>query len=78
MANFLTRRFPTLLDFIKSLRTGKKHPENHFHAHFYRTLLRSATIRKFMVGYELLASTQRAITPESAGDMLRKFVSIYE
>lgn len=41
------------------------------HAHFYPPLLRSATIRKFMVGYELLAETQRDLTPERAADMLR-------
>ncbi len=44
----------------------------HFHAHFYPPLLRSATVRKFMVGYELLGSPQRDITPESAADTLRQ------
>jgi UDPglucose--hexose-1-phosphate uridylyltransferase len=42
------------------------------HAHFYPPLLRSATIRKFMVGYELLAEAQRDITPEKAALMLRE------
>jgi UDPglucose--hexose-1-phosphate uridylyltransferase len=41
------------------------------HAHFYPPLLRSATIRKFMVGYELLAETQRDLTPEQAAASLR-------
>jgi UDPglucose--hexose-1-phosphate uridylyltransferase len=41
------------------------------HAHFYPPLLRSATVRKFMVGYEMLASPQRDITPESAAARLR-------
>ncbi|WP_422345504.1 UDP-glucose--hexose-1-phosphate uridylyltransferase [Parasphingorhabdus sp.] len=41
------------------------------HAHFYPPLLRSATIRKFMVGYEMLAEAQRDLTPEKAADMLR-------
>lgn len=41
------------------------------HAHFYPPLLRSATVRKFMVGYELLAEAQRDITPEEAADRLR-------
>jgi UDPglucose--hexose-1-phosphate uridylyltransferase len=45
------------------------------HAHFYPPLLRSATIRKFMVGYEMLAETQRDITPERAAEMLREKVS---
>jgi UDPglucose--hexose-1-phosphate uridylyltransferase len=44
----------------------------HFHAHFYPPLLRSATIRKFMVGFELLAGAQRDITPEMAAARLRE------
>ena len=48
-------------------------PTDHWqlHAHFYPPLLRSATVRKFMVGYELLAETQRDITPEDAAARLR-------
>jgi UDPglucose--hexose-1-phosphate uridylyltransferase len=49
-----------------------EHPEWHFHLHFYPPLLRSATVRKFMVGFELLGSPQRDITPESAAETLRK------
>jgi UDPglucose--hexose-1-phosphate uridylyltransferase len=41
------------------------------HAHFYPPLLRSATVRKHMVGFELLAETQRDLTPESAAERLR-------
>lgn len=41
------------------------------HAHFYPPLLRSATVRKFMVGFELLAESQRDITPEQAAERLR-------
>ena len=48
------------------------HPEWHLHAHFYPPLLRSATVRKFMVGFELLAEPQRDITPESAAQRLRE------
>lgn len=40
------------------------------HAHFYPPLLRSATVRKFMVGYEMLAETQRDLTPEQAAERL--------
>jgi UDPglucose--hexose-1-phosphate uridylyltransferase len=50
---------------------GDDHPEWQLHAHFYPPLLRSATIRKFMVGFELLGSPQRDITPESAAATLR-------
>lgn len=41
------------------------------HAHFYPPLLRSASVRKFMVGYELLAEPQRDLTAEQAADRLR-------
>jgi len=41
------------------------------HAHFYPPLLRSAVVRKFMVGYELLGTPQRDITPEAAAGRLR-------
>ena len=41
------------------------------HAHVYPPLLRSATVRKFMVGYELMAEAQRDLTPEQAADRLR-------
>lgn len=51
---------------------GEDHPEWHFHAHFYPPLLRSATVRKFMVGFELLGGPQRDITAESAAEMLRQ------
>ena len=53
---------------------GKDHPEGHFHAHFYPPLLRSATIRKFMVGFEMLGTPQRDITPETAAERLRELV----
>jgi UDPglucose--hexose-1-phosphate uridylyltransferase len=41
------------------------------HAHFYPPLLRSATVRKFMVGFEMLAEAQRDLTPEQAAERLR-------
>jgi UDPglucose--hexose-1-phosphate uridylyltransferase len=41
------------------------------HAHFYPPLLRSATVKKFMVGYEMLAEAQRDLTPEQAAERLR-------
>jgi UDPglucose--hexose-1-phosphate uridylyltransferase len=44
----------------------------HFHAHYYPPLLRSATIRKFMVGYEMLAGPQRDLTAETAASRLRQ------
>jgi UDPglucose--hexose-1-phosphate uridylyltransferase len=53
------------------------HPEYHFHMHFYPPLLRSAKIKKFMVGYEMLANPQRDILPESAAENLRSLSDIH-
>jgi UDPglucose--hexose-1-phosphate uridylyltransferase len=47
------------------------HPEWHWHMHFYPPLLRSASVKKFMVGYEMLANPQRDITPEWAAEKLK-------
>jgi len=48
-------------------------PQDHWqlHAHFYPPLLRSASVRKFMVGYEMLAEAQRDLTAETAAEQLR-------
>lgn len=53
------------------------HPEWHWHMVFYPPLLRSATIKKFMVGYEMLANPQRDITPEMSAGMLRSTSAIH-
>lgn len=45
---------------------------SHIHLHFYPPLLRSATVRKFQVGYEMMAEPQRDITPEQAAARLRQ------
>jgi len=63
--------FPYSMGFHQSPTDGTAHPECHFHAHFYPPLLRSATIRKFMVGFEMLGTPQRDITPEIAAERLR-------
>jgi UDPglucose--hexose-1-phosphate uridylyltransferase len=64
--------FPYSMGFHQSPTDGAEHPECHFHAHFYPPLLRSATIRKFMVGFEMLGTPQRDITPEIAAERLRQ------
>ena len=64
--------FPYSMGFHQSPTDDVGHPECHFHAHFYPPLLRSATIRKFMVGFEMLGTPQRDITPESAAERLRE------
>lgn len=56
--------------------TGE-HPEWHWHMHFYPPLLRSATVKKFMVGYEMLATPQRDITPEQAANTLKQQSTIH-
>jgi UDPglucose--hexose-1-phosphate uridylyltransferase len=63
--------FPYTMGFHQRPTDGQPHPEWHFHAHYLPPLLRSASVQKFMVGYELLASPQRDITPESAAERLR-------
>ncbi len=56
---------------------GGEHPEWHWHMHFYPPLLRSATVKKFMVGYEMLANPQRDITPEFAAERLRTLSAVH-
>jgi UDPglucose--hexose-1-phosphate uridylyltransferase len=64
-------RFPYSMGIHQAPTDGAPHDEWHLHAHFYPPLLRSATVRKFMVGYELLAEPQRDLTPEEAAERLR-------
>jgi UDPglucose--hexose-1-phosphate uridylyltransferase len=75
----LTRRYDALFDAPFPYSMGfHQAPLNegagewHVHAHFYPPLLRSATIRKFMVGFELLGSPQRDLTPEQAAARLQE------
>ena len=63
--------FPYSMGFHQRPTDGEEHAEWHVHLHFYPPLLRSATVRKFMVGFELLGSPQRDITPETAAERLR-------
>jgi UDPglucose--hexose-1-phosphate uridylyltransferase len=51
--------------------TAEEAENSYFHMHFYPPLLRSATVKKFLVGYELMAEPQRDITPEQATTRLR-------
>jgi UDPglucose--hexose-1-phosphate uridylyltransferase len=70
--NLFNTSFPYSMGFHQRPTDGKDYPEFHLHAHFYPPLLRSASIRKFMVGYEMLAMPQRDLTPETAADWLRQ------
>jgi UDPglucose--hexose-1-phosphate uridylyltransferase len=75
--NLFETSFPYSMGFHQSPTDGQAHPEWHLHAHFYPPLLRSATIRKFMVGYEMLASPQRDIAPEAAAAILKNLDAIH-
>ncbi|HEV2277087.1 MAG TPA: UDP-glucose--hexose-1-phosphate uridylyltransferase [Acidobacteriaceae bacterium] len=70
--NLFETSFPYTMGFHQAPCDGEPHDVWHFHAHFYPPLLRSATVRKFMVGFEMLGMPQRDITPESAAERLRK------
>jgi UDPglucose--hexose-1-phosphate uridylyltransferase len=67
--------FPYSMGFHQRPTDGAAHDECHLHLHFYPPLLRSATVRKFLVGYEMLATPQRDITPEAAAERLRSLTS---
>jgi UDPglucose--hexose-1-phosphate uridylyltransferase len=75
--NLFRVSFPYSAGFHQAPTDGKKHPEWHFHMHFYPPLLRSATVRKFMVGYEMLANPQRDITPEWSAEKLRSLPEVH-
>ena len=69
--NLFQTSFPYSMGFHQRPTDGAEHPWWHLHAHFYPPLLRSATVRKFMVGFEMLGEPQRDITPEHAAERLR-------
>lgn len=64
--------FPYSMGFHQAPTDGQPAPGWHLHAHFLPPLLRSATVRKFMVGFELMGEPQRDITPEQAAARLRE------
>jgi UDPglucose--hexose-1-phosphate uridylyltransferase len=70
--NLFQASFPYSMGFHQQPTDGAAHDEWHLHAHFYPPLLRSATVKKFQVGYEMLGSPQRDITAESAAARLRE------
>lgn len=70
--NLFEVSFPYSAGIHQAPTDGKDHTSWHFHFCFYPPLLRSATVKKFMVGYEMLGEPQRDITPESAAARLRE------
>ncbi|MFM8595965.1 MAG: UDP-glucose--hexose-1-phosphate uridylyltransferase [Flavobacteriales bacterium] len=63
--------FPYSAGFHQAPCDGLAHPEWTLHMHFYPPLLRSASVKKFQVGYEMLAEAQRDMTPEQSAEILR-------
>lgn len=70
--NLFEVSFPYSAGIHQAPTDGGKHPEWHLHMAFYPPLLRSATVKKFMVGYEMLGNPQRDITPETAAKLLKQ------
>jgi UDPglucose--hexose-1-phosphate uridylyltransferase len=70
--NLFETPFPYSMGFHQQPADTQPHEEWHLHAHYYPPLLRSATVQKFMVGFELLGTPQRDITPETAASRLRE------
>jgi UDPglucose--hexose-1-phosphate uridylyltransferase len=75
--NLFLTSFPYTMGLHQMAAGGDQTTEFHFHAHFFPPLLRSATVKKFMVGYEMLAMPQRDITPESAAEQLKKLPGVH-
>jgi UDPglucose--hexose-1-phosphate uridylyltransferase len=75
--NLFQTSFPYSAGIHQAPVDGHDYPEWHFHMHFYPPLLRSATVKKFMVGYEMLANPQRDITPEVAAQRLREMPEVH-
>src|SRR5215510_4287376 len=69
--------FPYTMGFHQKPTDNSAHPEWHFHTHYYPPLLRSATVPKFMVGFEMLGSPQRDLTPEVAAERLRSLSDVH-
>jgi UDPglucose--hexose-1-phosphate uridylyltransferase len=75
--NLFEMSFPYSAGIHQSPTDGKPHPEWHFHMHFYPPLLRNAEVKKFMVGYEMLAEPQRDITPEQSAGVLKNLPVVH-
>ncbi|HVE77444.1 MAG TPA: UDP-glucose--hexose-1-phosphate uridylyltransferase [Gemmatimonadaceae bacterium] len=75
--NLFEISFPYSAGIHQAPTDGRAHPEWHLHMHFYPPLLRSATVRKFLVGYEMLGEPQRDLTPEAAAERLRALPEVH-
>lgn len=75
--NLFEVSFPYSSGIHQSPTDGRDHPEWHLHMHFYPPLLRAADIKKFMVGYEMLAEPQRDLTAEQSARILGKLPEVH-
>lgn len=75
--NLFQTSFPYSAGMHQSPVNDGEHAEWHWHMHFYPPLLRSATVKKFMVGYEMLGMPQRDITAEQAAEKLRAVSDVH-
>ena len=75
--NLFLTPFPYSMGFHQAPTDGDANRHAHLHAHFYPPLLRSATVRKFLVGFEILGGPQRDLTPESAAARLRALDEVH-
>jgi UDPglucose--hexose-1-phosphate uridylyltransferase len=75
--NLFEVSFPYTMGWHSAPFTAEDHSHWQLHAHFYPPLLRSATVKKFMVGYEMLAEPQRDLTAETAALRLRTLSDIH-
>ncbi|HBY97389.1 MAG: UDP-glucose--hexose-1-phosphate uridylyltransferase [Ardenticatenaceae bacterium] len=75
--NLFETSFPYSMGWHQQPMDEQSYPEWHLHAHYFPPLLRSATIRKFMVGFEMLGTPQRDLTPERAAERLRALSEIH-
>lgn len=75
--NLFETSFPYSSGIHQAPTDGELHPEWQFHMHFYPPLLRSASVKKFMVGYEMMGEAQRDITPEKSAAVLKSLSEVH-
>ena len=75
--NIFKMPFPYSMGWHNAPNNGEENLHWQLHAHFYPPLLRSATVKKFMVGYEMLAEAQRDTNPEQAAKKLKELPAIH-
>ena len=75
--NLFNTSFPYSMGWHSAPADGAEHSGWGLHAHFFPPLLRSATVKKFMVGYEMLAEAQRDLTPEQAAARLKALPTVH-